>query len=79
MFGCSDVYHWMGRAAKAVCLPDCSAGWTTSGRCDDDEFFRPSYSSQACQPRPALSKAKGCPDPEPKGDTPLDPQRFSGP
>ena len=19
MFGCSDVYHWMGRAAKAVC------------------------------------------------------------
>ena len=23
MFGCSDVYHWMGRAAKAVCLPDC--------------------------------------------------------
>ena len=24
-----------------------SAGWTTSGRCSDDEFFRPSYSSQA--------------------------------
>ena len=23
MFGCSDVYHWMGRTAKAVCLPDC--------------------------------------------------------
>ena len=23
MFDCSDVYHWMGRAAKAVCLPDC--------------------------------------------------------
>ena len=22
MFGCSDVYHWMGRTAKAVCLPD---------------------------------------------------------
>ena len=43
-----------------------SAGWTTSGRCDDDEFFRPSYSSQACQPRPALSKAKGCPDLEPR-------------
>ena len=20
MFGCSDVYHWMGRAAKAVCF-----------------------------------------------------------
>ena len=20
MFGCSDVYHWMGRAAKAVCV-----------------------------------------------------------
>ena len=37
-----------------------SAGWTTSGRCYDDEFFRPSYSSQARQPRPRL-------DPEPKG------------
>ena len=24
MFGCSDVYHWMGRAAKAVRL---SANW----------------------------------------------------
>ena len=23
MFGCSDVCHWMGRTAKAVCLPDC--------------------------------------------------------
>ena len=23
MFGCSDVYHWMGRTAKAICLPDC--------------------------------------------------------
>ena len=23
MSGCSDVYHWMGRTAKAVCLPDC--------------------------------------------------------
>jgi len=23
MFGCSDVYHWMGRTAKAVWLPDC--------------------------------------------------------
>ncbi len=23
MFGCSDVYHWMGRTAKANCLPDC--------------------------------------------------------
>ena len=22
MFGCLDVYHWMGRAAKVVCLPD---------------------------------------------------------
>ena len=23
VFGCSDVYHWMDRTAKAVCLPDC--------------------------------------------------------
>ena len=23
MFGCSDVYHWMGLTAKAICLPDC--------------------------------------------------------
>ena len=21
MFGCSDVYHWMGRAAKAEAVP----------------------------------------------------------
>ena len=38
-----------------------SAGWTTSGRCYDDEFFRPSYSSQACQPRPALIQSQRVP------------------
>jgi hypothetical protein len=35
-----------------------SAGWTTSGRRYDDEFFRPSYSSQACQPRPRLVQSQ---------------------
>ena len=32
MFGCSDVYHWMGRTAKAVCLPDCgrTCPWRTT-------------------------------------------------
>jgi hypothetical protein len=55
-----------------------SAGWTTSGRCYDDEFFRPSYSSQACQPRPCLDpEPKGAPRSRAKGCTPLDPQRFS--
>ena len=31
MFGCSDVYHWMGRAAKAEAVPYgtkvCWRGW----------------------------------------------------
>ena len=44
------------------------AGWTTSGRCYDDEFFRPSYSSQACQPAHALIQSQRVQsDPEPKG------------
>ena len=30
MFGCSDVYHWMGRTAKAVCLPDCGRRSSTT-------------------------------------------------
>ena len=32
MFGCSDVYRWMGRTAKAVCLPDC--GRTSTNVCE---------------------------------------------
>ena len=47
-----------------------SAGWTTSGRCYDDEFFRPSYfEAKLVSPAHALIQSQRC--------TPLDPQRFS--
>ena len=39
MFGCSDVYHWMGRAAKAVCLPDCGRTCPKAHNLDATTFW----------------------------------------
>ena len=39
MFGCSDVYHWMGRSAKAVCLPDCGRTCLKAHNLDATTFW----------------------------------------
>ena len=39
MFGCSDVCHWMGRTAKAVCSPDCGRYLPLSRTTLTQQFF----------------------------------------
>ena len=41
MFGCSDVYHWMGRTAKAVCLPDCGRTYLYGRTALTQQLFGP--------------------------------------